>query len=943
MVDTMDKGAHFFRCDFQVHTPRDLRWAGVNAITPEERAVYARELIRACREKGLGAIAITDHHDLAFFPYVRNAALTELDEAVGSLSAISKTIIFPGIELTLSSPSCQVLLIFDADFPDNLFQSVLTVLAITPSLDGDKHHAPIQRIPADVVGGLPDLYRKLNQYDHIRGRFIVLPNVSDGGNRTLLRSGFADFYKTMPCVGGYVDGLISKLGNGNREIISGNNQAYGCKSIAVFQTSDCRCRDHADLGSASTWVKWATPTAEALRQACLAEGSRISQELPQLPTSMIRSLHVSNSEFLGPIDLYLNPQYTALIGSRGTGKSTILEYLRWGLCDEHSVDEDQSDTESVSVRQQRLIDNTLKKYSATVEVRFEINGVAHLVRRRSATDEILLKIGESELQACTKEDIRTLLSIEAYSQKQLSRVGHRVNDLNKFVRSGIKTELDSIDGQFRSIISQSRQAYTQLCRKQVVEKGLREDRLSIESLSKQAQAVRGSLSGLTPEQQELLSKQPTYLETELQLEKWDVEFREVRSAVLALSKKLSTIPSSPKSPLGEHPEKNAVTRIHDELRRHTERLSELSSKMADVLAEAIDTDGNIIGAYKESRDLWESSKSSFNAEYQSAKSAASSHEAQLNALSELEQKIREISQRISLVENEIGGLGDPEAMFRKIRDLWKELHRHKGDLYAEQCAKLTELSGGVIRATARRGASIVALDEQIRAITKGSGLRSQKIEGMLEAIRAAADPVAFWDGLLDELEKLAHYTPGEQGAIRPESPSLGQCGLADGDLSRLAEKVSPENWLELALTSLDDEIMFEYRTKEQEYIPFENASAGQQATALLITLLNQPGPPLIIDQPEDDLDNQIIFDIVQRVWKAKTRRQLVFSSHNANLVVNGDAELVIWCDYRIAGDFSRGRIADEGAIDMPDIRDSIKSIMEGGEKAFKLRLEKYGF
>jgi chromosome segregation protein len=155
--------------------------------------------------------------------------------------------------------------------------------------------------------------------------------------------------------------------------------------------------------------------------------------------------------------------------------------------------------------------------------------------------------------------------------------------------------------------------------------------------------------------------------------------------------------------------------------------------------------------------------------------------------------------------------------------------------------------------------------------------------------------------------------------------------------AKLAEKISPENWLELALTSLDDETTFEYQTKEQEYIPFENASAGQQATALLMTLLNQAGPPLAIDQPEDDLDNQIIFEIVKRVWKAKTRRQLIFSSHNANLVVNGDSELVVWCDYLVAGDFSRGQIASEGAIDIPKIREIIKSIMEGGEKAFKLR------
>lgn len=86
-----------------------------------------------------------------------------------------------------------------------------------------------------------------------------------------------------------------------------------------------------------------------------------------------------------------------------------------------------------------------------------------------------------------------------------------------------------------------------------------------------------------------------------------------------------------------------------------------------------------------------------------------------------------------------------------------------------------------------------------------------------------------------------------------------------------------------------------------------------------------------------------MLEIVEQVWQAKQKRQLIFASHNANLVVNGDAELVAWCDYRAVGDQSRGTIAGEGAIDVPAVRDAIKRIMEGGEAAFNLRKEKYGF
>ena len=79
------------------------------------------------------------------------------------------------------------------------------------------------------------------------------------------------------------------------------------------------------------------------------------------------------------------------------------------------------------------------------------------------------------------------------------------------------------------------------------------------------------------------------------------------------------------------------------------------------------------------------------------------------------------------------------------------------------------------------------------------------------------------------------------------------------------------------------------------------------------------------------------------MWLAKTKRQLIFSSHNANLVVNGDAELVVCCDYRKAGDQSGGTIKAQGAIDIDDVRAEIATVMEGGREAFTLRKEKYGF
>jgi len=258
-----------------------------------------------------------------------------------------------------------------------------------------------------------------------------------------------------------------------------------------------------------------------------------------------------------------------------------------------------------------------------------------------------------------------------------------------------------------------------------------------------------------------------------------------------------------------------------------------------------------------------------------------------------------------------------------------------------QCHALTELSGGLIRAGIRKNAGFQELQARFRAAITGSGVRAARVDGFLDAASSAEDPLLAWHVALDELEGLV-LSVDEPGASAHEVTSALRT-FSEGDLDRMISKLSPDMIGELRLVPMEDHPVFEYRTKEGEYVPFEVASAGQQATALLRVLLNQSGPPLIIDQPEDDLDSQVILEIVDQIWQAKRRRQLIFSSHNANLVVNGDAELVVCCDYRAAGDQSGGKFKLVGAIDVPDVRDEITAVMEGGEKAFRLRQEKYGF
>jgi hypothetical protein len=128
--------------------------------------------------------------------------------------------------------------------------------------------------------------------------------------------------------------------------------------------------------------------------------------------------------------------------------------------------------------------------------------------------------------------------------------------------------------------------------------------------------------------------------------------------------------------------------------------------------------------------------------------------------------------------------------------------------------------------------------------------------------------------------------------------------------------------------------------------PLEELSKGQKATAVLLLLLLESDAPLIVDQPEDDLDNRFITEgVVPRMREEKQRRQFVFSTHNANIPVLGDAELIIGLSASGEADQGRARIdpTHMGSIDSQPVRELVEEILEGGKDAFERRRRKYGF
>ncbi len=149
------------------------------------------------------------------------------------------------------------------------------------------------------------------------------------------------------------------------------------------------------------------------------------------------------------------------------------------------------------------------------------------------------------------------------------------------------------------------------------------------------------------------------------------------------------------------------------------------------------------------------------------------------------------------------------------------------------------------------------------------------------------------------------------------------------------EKTAPECADRLALYWPEDGVVVNfYDERVGAWKSLAQGSPGQQTAALLTFVLGYGTEPIILDQPEDDLDNTLVYELlVDRLRNSKARRQINVVTHNPNIVVHGDAEFVLSL-VPVSGE---SRIEHQGGLQEREIRDESCRIMEGGREAFERR------
>ena len=160
----------------------------------------------------------------------------------------------------------------------------------------------------------------------------------------------------------------------------------------------------------------------------------------------------------------------------------------------------------------------------------------------------------------------------------------------------------------------------------------------------------------------------------------------------------------------------------------------------------------------------------------------------------------------------------------------------------------------------------------------------------------------------------------------------------DGWYTRMIQELTQSQMDEIDMLYPEDEIEMQYVGRDGTLRSIAVASAGQKTTAILSFILSFGKTPLILDQPEDDLDNRLVSQlIVEKIRDIKNMRQVIVVTHNANIPVNGDAEYVV----SMASDNPTLKIQAQGTVENDQVKKEICEVMEGGVDAFNTRAERY--
>ena len=885
----LSSGAEFMRCALQVN-PNHYSGTYRGQDSGKSAEQYVEAVIDKAAEIGVSVLAVTDHNDVSQVSLFREAASGR------------KITIFPGFEIS-SSEGIHVLCLYPQDTDEQRLERFLGEFGIretTPNAGLSTH--PFEQI-----------LRSVRQQEGItiaahvtskNGLFEVL------SGRPRIRA-----WQTEYLLAVQIPGPVSKLPYDVRQILENKNHDYRRvhvagerQTVAAINAKDIAKPEDLDDHSATCWIKMSDISIEGLRQAFLDPDSRIRLIGDPEPEEHAELLSLAwEGGFLDGAAINFNPNLNVLIGGRGTGKSTVVESLRYVLGVE-PIGEEASKAHLGMVRQVlrngTKISLRVRSHRPTKrEYRIE-RTVPNppVVRDDSGQTSNLLPAdilpntevyGQHEISELTRSREKLTHLLDRFVDRDPSlarRKAAALRDLEKTRRSILDTqaELDLIEDHLEALpgLEETLERFR--------EAGL-EDRLLERSLLVREKQILVSI----PDRLDPLRRQLEAIRQEVPIDRMFVSIKA----------------------LEELPGKQILAEADGILERLSSDLEEVVRRFHEALARAMEGVNDIGSRWNERERAVQSDYEKILRDLQ--RSAVDGEEF-IRLRNEIE-SLRPLGERRSFLQRLVSELS---AQRRELLNEWE-------DLKAQEFRLLD-------RAARKVG---VSLGDRVQVDVTAAGNREPLLQLLRDEIGGrlseAIDAISKYPDLsLPELVENCRRGSDELSRTYAIPPAQSR-RLADASievLMRIEELELPPTTVIRLNTSPPGE--------PPGWQTLEDLSTGQKATAVLLLLLLESDSPLIVDQPEDDLDNRFITEgIVPRMREEKRRRQFIFATHNANIPVLGDAELILGLTAKGEASDGKARIAPEhtGSIDAQPVRELVEDLLEGGQNAFETRRLKYGF
>lgn len=606
---------------------------------------------------------------------------------------------------------------------------------------------------------------------------------------------------------------------------------------------------------------------------------------------IIRNLKVEEG-FFSNLDLTFTSGLNVLIGGRGVGKTSIIELLRFGLASGNlSTSSTDTNAHAISILQS----------SGRVSIELEHDGRVINVSR-SALDK----------QPIFSEPF---VSPIVFSQKEIETIGlnaeGKLSLIDSFIPD-INEGMANIRNLNRALASSSAQL-SQL-RRELAE--LREKTSPLSNLRQREQVLQSQQVSFQKQNQAVDNSQRQLNEAQNNLANLMVDIENLigiqnllKNKISSLSSLLnqqplpqlqSTVASSLNSLLKEANERDNQT-INQAIQNNVSMLKEVEAVLKQLTDQRLSLDATARQKRTEIESFTEGAG------------------AVLSELGRVKQEIAQLENINNLIQGKEQQLS---SAYQNCQSILEEINSVKNSIFEKRGSVIHKLNSNLsptIKATILPQSNLIAYGESLESTLRGSGL---KYKELIPALTEKVSPA--W------LLYYSHTLKYDDFAAA--------IGIQIDRATRLLAYLNEQDIASVLTAKIEDAVEFTL-LDNGIYKNVSELSIGQRCTVALSVILENPNRVLIIDQPEDHLDNEFIAQtLIKAIQQRATLTQTILSSHNANIPVLGNASNIVNLD----SNGRRGFIKCIGATDDKRVKNVIEAIMEGGKDAFRKRSTFYG-